>query len=778
MTQTPPQNSAQKNDNDRSWSSNGFPVGGQTNATDDSSYASELFPSATGSPLEQQQAPWWHFPSMRLSSLRTKATLLAVAIGTIPVVLVGSTAYFAASQGIRQQIIQNEKTNAEDLADKLNIFIEQRYKDTVALSQFDILINPNVRQVVTTEEKNQILNANMESSKIYNSIAAFDPKTAEVIAFAGSNFNPEKIISRDYSLKVQETNNPVIVDPRVAGGTGEFSLFVAAPIKDQFTNKTIGIIRTRTSMTLLNQAFGVDPSRGQQFYLTDSTGQITASSDSEALQKKIEELFPKVNTKIQQGDQQALTMIASENRKEQIFTYLPDSELKAAYGLNWGLLVTRPTEVAFAPQKQLLWTLLIGTIIVTSIVAAIAVVIVNRATIPIIAATNAVARIGQGDLETRMEVKGEDELAQLGANINDMAGQIKTLLEEQVLVAEEKQRFQEEQRYAEALQNRILELLEEVEPVSRGDLTIKARVTADDVGTVADSYNFMISNLRQIVSKVQAAASNVAETTKNNEFSVQSLSVEASRQAEEIAQILKQAQEMTESVRLVAFNAQKAATVVQQAAQTVEEGDSAMNRTVDGIVAIRETVAQTRQKVKYLGESSQKISTVVNLISSFAAQTKLLAFNASIEAARAGEEGRGFAVVADEVRTLAQQSAEASTEIEKLVAAIQGETNEVIAAMEAGTEQVVTGTRLVEETRESLNKITTASTEINQLVEAITKATISQSTVSETVTQTMTNIAETSKQTSKEAILVSSSFEQLRVVAQELQEDVSQFKIS
>ncbi|NET53162.1 MAG: methyl-accepting chemotaxis protein, partial [Merismopedia sp. SIO2A8] len=440
------------------------------------------------------------------------------------------------------------------------------------------------------------------------------------------------------------------------------------------------------------------------------------------------------------------------------------------------LIVSRV--IVFGEQKQLLWTLLIGTIIVTSIVAAIAVVIVNRATIPIIAATNAVARIGQGDLETRMEVKGEDELAQLGANINDMAGQIKTLLEEQVLVAEEKQRFQEEQRYAEALQNRILELLEEVEPVSRGDLTIKARVTADDVGTVADSYNFMISNLRQIVSKVQAAASNVAETTKNNEFSVQSLSVEASRQAEEIAQILKQAQEMTESVRLVAFNAQKAATVVQQAAQTVEEGDSAMNRTVDGIVAIRETVAQTRQKVKYLGESSQKISTVVNLISSFAAQTKLLAFNASIEAARAGEEGRGFAVVADEVRTLAQQSAEASTEIEKLVAAIQGETNEVIAAMEAGTEQVVTGTRLVEETRESLNKITTASTEINQLVEAITKATISQSTVSETVTQTMTNIAETSKQTSKEAILVSSSFEQLRVVAQELQEDVSQFKIS
>ena len=137
-----------------------------------------------------------------------------------------------------------------------------------------------------------------------------------------------------------------------------------------------------------------------------------------------------------------------------------------------------------------------------------------------------------------------------------------------------------------------------------------------------------------------------------------------------------------------------------------------MNRTVDGIMAIRQTVAETAKKVKRLGESSQKISKVVNLISSFADQTNLLALNASIEAAHAGEEGRGFAVVADEVRSLARQSAEATAEIETLVADIQAETNEVLAAMEAGTEQVVTGTKLVDETRKSLNQITVASIQI------------------------------------------------------------------
>lgn len=203
-----------------------------------------------------------------------------------------------------------------------------------------------------------------------------------------------------------------------------------------------------------------------------------------------------------------------------------------------------------------------------------------------------------------------------------------------------------------------------------------------------------------------------------------------------------------------------------------------MNRTVDGILAIRETVAETAKKVKHLGESSQKISAVVNLISTFAAQTNLLALNASIEAARAGEEGRGFAVVADEVRSLAQQSADATSEIEKLVAAIQAETNEVVTAMEAGTEQVVMGTKLVDETRASLNKITSVSTKISDLVEAITEATLIQTRASESVTETMTKVANIAAQTSTGATDVSYSFEQLRQVAQALQAEVGQFKLN
>jgi methyl-accepting chemotaxis protein PixJ len=793
MTQIPPTNSFQKTTHDRRSISNGFQAGGQIPATEESS-SSFTVPSSQPSkapkpltpeeaeqslqnlylPLQKQQASRWRFPSLRLTSLRTKATLLALAIGTIPVVLVGTTAYFTASKGIEEQIIQSEKTNAEDLEDKLNLFVKQRYDDILALSKLDGLTNPKVRDALTKDEKNTILKDWLESSKVYNSIAVYDPKPeqGEMLASAGAEVDLQRLVKVDYSLAVMQTDRPVIVDPRSSQTNGDFSFFVAAPVKDKATNKTFAIVRTRTSMPVINNLFGVDPKRGQEFYLTDSQGKITASSNPKALERNLTELFPNLASQVQKAGKQTLTNIATENGKEQIFTYVPNKELTKAFGLNWGLIVARPTAVAFAAQRNLLVTLIVGTGVFTLLVGVLAIWLANRATRPLVSATDAVVKIGQGELNTRLDVKGDDELALLGENINNMAGQLKALLQEQEQAAEEQRQL------TETLQNRVLELLEEVEPISDGDLTIRATVTADDIGTIADSYNFMVANLREIVTKVQAATGNVAATTGKNEISIQVLSQEALRQAEEIAVALKQVQQMAQSAQLVAASAEKAAAVVRQATQTVEEGDVAINRTVEGILAIRETVAQTRQKVKYLGESSQKISTVVNLISEFATQTKMLAFNASIEATRAGEQGRGFAIVADEVRSLAQQSAEASTEIEKLIAAIQGETNEVIAAMEAGTEQVVTGTKLVDETRQTLNKITLASAEVSQLVESIAQAAIQQSVSSETVTQTMTNIAQIADKTSKEATVVSSSFEELQLVAKALQEDVAQFKVS
>lgn len=353
------------------------------------------------------------------------------------------------------------------------------------------------------------------------------------------------------------------------------------------------------------------------------------------------------------------------------------------------------------------------------------------------------------------------------------------LVIERVELLEQTQALAEEQRQIkEGLQRNALQLLMDVDPVSQGDLTVRAKVTEDEIGTVADSYNATIASLRKIVGQVQAAARQVSGTTDTNQSAIRDLSESAAQQAGEILTALERVQEMAESVRLVATNAEKAEVAVQQAAETVEAGDEAMNRTVEGFMAIRETVAETTKKVKRLGESSQKISNVVNLISGFAAQTNMLALNASIEASRAGEGGKGFAVVAEEVRELARQSAEATTEIEKLVASIQSETNAVVTAMEAGTEQVVAGTQLVDETRQSLNRITEVSRQISGLVESIAQVTVAQSQTSEDVSAVMTSVAAIATENSTAASQVSTSFEELRTVAQALENEVARFKVS
>jgi methyl-accepting chemotaxis protein len=347
-----------------------------------------------------------------------------------------------------------------------------------------------------------------------------------------------------------------------------------------------------------------------------------------------------------------------------------------------------------------------------------------------------------------------------------------------VTLLEEAERLAiEQQKRKEFLETRVLSLLQEVAPLGQGDLTTRVRVTADEIGTIADFYNAMVDSLRTIVLQVKEAADQVTETTQVNQAAIQMLSTNALYQAEEIAQALQSIEDLAMSAQAVDVNAIEAEQVIQQAGQTVKEGDAAMNSTVEGIQAIRATVAEAARKVKHLGESSQKISTVVDLISSLASQTHMLALNASIEAGRASEDNRSFVIVAEEVRALARQSAQATEDIRKLIDSIQTETNEVIIAMEAGTEQVVKGTQLVDVTRRSLTKISTASEQVSQLVKAITQATSMQSQTAEVITQTIQKVNAIAHQTSTEANQVSDSFEELQQVAQTLQLGVSQFKV-
>jgi len=328
------------------------------------------------------------------------------------------------------------------------------------------------------------------------------------------------------------------------------------------------------------------------------------------------------------------------------------------------------------------------------------------------------------------------------------------------------------------LQQQIVQMLTAVRPALQGDLTVRAPVTEDAVGTVADAYNNTIQSLRKLVMQVKGATERVRETSEMNGGAIALLSQQTQEELAQVTGALEQLEEMVQATESVTENAQRMELAVQRANETVQTGDNAMNLTVEGILTIRETVSETTRKIKRLSESSQKISKVVSLISNFTTQTQLLALNAAIEATRAGEYGRGFAVVADEVRSLAQQSAEATGEIESLVQEIQAETNGVSAAMDLGIQQVVEGTNLVNQTRQSLNDIVTATAQIRDLIQGITASTQAQMHQSNAVTQAMEDVAAIARKTSTDSTEIAHSFQSLLQTAEVLQQSVDQFKVN
>ncbi len=368
-------------------------------------------------------------------------------------------------------------------------------------------------------------------------------------------------------------------------------------------------------------------------------------------------------------------------------------------------------------------------------------------------------------------------LKQIGLQLGVAIQQVDYLNQVQEKTAQLTETADREKASKELLQKQVIQLLKAVGPALQGDLTVRAQVTETEVGTIASAYNNTLGSLQKIVLQVQAAANQVGETSKLSETSVVAVTQQAEQQAKSLDQALARVRKMVESTEAVAQDAQQVEAAAQQANQIVQRGDAAMNRTVDGIMAIRSTVAETNQRIKRLSESSQKVSKIVSLISHFTTQTQLLALNASIEATRAGQYGRGFAVVADEVRSLARQSAAAATEIEQFVQEIQMGTAEVSTAMETGIQQVAEGTERVTDARQNLTAIVEATSQISQLIADITQTTHKQADEFKAVTQTMTEATAIANQTSESSKALSDSIQQVLDTAEALQSSTGKFKV-
>ncbi len=341
----------------------------------------------------------------------------------------------------------------------------------------------------------------------------------------------------------------------------------------------------------------------------------------------------------------------------------------------------------------------------------------------------------------------------------------------------DKQRVATLQEEYDRNQNAILRLLDEIADLADGDLRSYATVSEDFTGAIADSINFAIDQLRDLVSRIHETSQEVARYTHNTQNITNQLAEASEHQAQEIAGASTAMNEMALSIDQVSSNASESASVAQRSVYIASNGAQVVNRSIEGMDTIREQIQETSKRIKRLGESSQEIGNIVSLINDIADQTNILALNAAIQASMAGEAGRGFAVVADEVQRLAERSASATKQIETLVKTIQTDTNEAVISMEQTTTEVVRGANLAKDAGIALDEIQKVSGDLANLIASISDAAKLQSASASHIAATMTVVQEITSQTTTATFDTARSVSELANMSESLRESVTDFKL-
>jgi len=337
--------------------------------------------------------------------------------------------------------------------------------------------------------------------------------------------------------------------------------------------------------------------------------------------------------------------------------------------------------------------------------------------------------------------------------------------------------LQESQDQNEKNQRAILRLLDEMTNLADGDLSTHTTVTEDITGAIADSVNYSIDALRDLVGTINNAANQVRSAVRKTQNMTGELAEASDAQARQITAANSAVTEISKSMSQVSERASDSAEVARKSVSIAHKGGETVRQTIEGMETIREQIQETSKRIKRLGESSQEIGDIVNLITEISDQTNILALNAAIQASMAGEAGRGFAVVADEVQRLAERTGDATKQIEALVKTIQADTNEATVSMEQSTANVVKGAKLTENAGSALDRIEQVSMNLAQRILEISDSTRDQAQDSVQITETMDVIQEITAKTSEGSNKASNSIGELSAMVKEMQNSVAGFKL-
>ncbi|MCJ7773688.1 MAG: methyl-accepting chemotaxis protein, partial [Desulfobacterales bacterium] len=373
------------------------------------------------------------------------------------------------------------------------------------------------------------------------------------------------------------------------------------------------------------------------------------------------------------------------------------------------------------------------------------------------------SEIGLGNFKARGQVLSRDELGTMTSSLNTMLDNILPLLQTR------------EER--DSMQASVMKLMDEVSGLAEGDLTVRAEVTADITGAIADGFNAMAEQLGVVVRDVKKATLKLSATTVEVSTTAERLVETSEEQAAKISDAMASVSELVSSSQMVADNATQSAAVSDQSTENAREGAKAVEDTNKAMAVIRDNVQETARAIKRLGESSQEIGNIVQIIDDISERTSILALNASIQAAMAGDAGRGFAVVAEEVQRLAERSTNSAKQIDTLVKNIQDEINEAGISMEESILRVVDGSRLADGAYKKLQEIESIAERLSGLIQSISNVAEEQAAVSESIATTMGEIGEISSDTAEATQITSISMKELTRISDELRASVEIFKI-
>lgn len=675
----------------------------------------------------------------------------------------------------------SQKAQSENLSEKSIEEIEKQFAQTKLLES-----NPALNQHLTTLAGNQgLAEIILTESNGYN--VAYSSETSDFVQ------------SDEQWWQTAKNQGQTILKPEFDESTQSAVIELVDSITAPNSNRVLGVTKIGLSIDDLNQAInslvGIELSETETIQIIDtdslkalntvtkeggeSLGELiggdvvveainafkkTFTDDGVNVQETIDDLQGKLKVseiKLKPSKIDPNQNVLSFSFEDRFFEMLqiPGTELVVVASVS-------EKEIAGAGRNlinKLIWIALLLTVTATAVIYVVA----KQISKPLTNLSNKAQQVADGNFTTQAELEGTTETITLAYNFNNLLEKVNTLINEQKLINEEQKKAKE------TLEYEIYQMLEEVEGALDGDLTVRASLTSMEMSTVADLFNAIIENLNDIAIKVKTSSTQVSSSLLKNQKSIQQLSMQAMKEADETSKTLNSVEEMAKSIENVAQNAKKAEALVDNAYTETRKGTNAMDRTVDSIVNLRKTVGETVDKMKHLEESSENISQVVSLIEEIALKTNLLAINA----ARSGEQGQGFSIFGEQLSALAEQSASATTEIAQILGNIQLETKEVTQAMEQGNSQVINSTKLVEATKRRLESVLERSKNINELMQSISQSALSQTDTSRVVTQLMQQISQESEKQLISSTQMAKSMEVTAKVAQELNSAVKQFKV-